>query len=187
VSDLIFFDTETSGIPNWKEPSGGEGQPHIVQLAAVVVDINSREITDSMDVIVEPKGWKIDQDTIDIHGITMDHALEVGVPEEEVLQTFLTMWRGKKRVSFNTTFDNRIIRIATKRYTEENIIDEWKAGDYECAMIKSRKIMGGKNPKLSAAYKHFTGKDLENAHTAMADALACMSIYFAIEDHNDNG
>ena len=34
---------------------------------------------------------------------------------------------------------------------------------------------------LIDAYKHFTGKDLENAHTAMADAEACMEVYFSIE------
>jgi len=184
MSELIFFDTETTGIPDWKIQSDDEKQPHMVQLAAVKVDKESKEIISSIDLIIKPTEWVIPQETIDIHGITNDHAMEVGMSEKNALAIFLEFWGGSKRIAFNTTFDNRIIRIATKRYANESIIDNWKAGDYECAMIKARKIMGGKNPKLSAAYKHFTGKDLENAHTAMADALACMSIYFAIEDDN---
>ena len=182
MSEIIFFDTETSGIPDWKLPSGGKEQPHLVQLAALVVDSESREIIQSMDHIIKPDDWKIKQDTIDVHGITTDHALEVGLPEKDVLEEFLEMWDGKKRIAFNTTFDNRIIRIATKRYTNDKIIDYWYTGNYECAMQAARKIMKSKVPKLAEAYKFFTGKDLQDAHTAMGDAKACMELYFAIKD-----
>ena len=34
----IFYDTETTGIPLFSEPSEHPGQPHIVQLAACLVD-----------------------------------------------------------------------------------------------------------------------------------------------------
>lgn len=185
MSEIIFFDTETTGLPNWKEPSGDKVQPHIVQLAAVQVDEDSKEIIQSINLIVKPDGWEIPQETIDIHGITTEMAMDVGISETDVLEIFLQLWRMKKRVAFNTTFDNRIIRIATKRYAGEAVINSWKEGEYECAMIASRKIMGGKNPKLTAAYKHFTGKDLENAHSAMADTLACMEVYFSIKNHNE--
>lgn len=181
MSELIFFDTETTGIPDWKIQSDDEKQPHIVQLAAVQVDEESKEIIQSINLIIRPDGWEIPKETIDIHGITNEQALKVGIPEKDVLEIFLNLWHGNKRIAFNTTFDNRIIRIATKRYSDEQMIEMWKSGDYECAMIKSRKVMGGKNPKLTAAYKHFTGKDLEDAHSAIADTLACMEIYFAIE------
>ena len=180
--NIIFFDLETTGLPNWKTPSGGEDQPHIVQLAAVQVDIESRKVIQSIDLIVKPDGWEIPQETIDVHGITNEHALAVGIPEKDVLEIFLNLWHGNKRVAYNTTFDNRIIRIATKRYSDEQMIEYWKGGDYECAMMMSKKAMGVNSVKLVEAYKHFTGKELENTHSAMADTLACMEVYFEIKD-----
>ncbi len=45
-------------------------------------------------------------------------------------------------------------------------------------MLKSNKIMGVKNPKLTEAYKNFTGEELEGAHNAWEDMKACIEIYF---------
>ncbi|MCK5640646.1 MAG: 3'-5' exonuclease, partial [Gammaproteobacteria bacterium] len=89
------------------------------------------------------------------------------------------------RVAHNTTFDNRIIRIALKRYMRDLIADdEWKDRElYFCTHINSKKIMGGKSGQtLEEAYKHFTGNVLEGAHNAMVDTLACMEIYWAMQD-----
>ncbi len=183
MSKIIFLDTETTGIPLWQEPSGGENQPHIVQLAALLVDEDSRKIIQSMDVIVKPIDWEIPEDTVEVHGITQELALEVGLPEPLVIDMFMALYEGRKRVAFNTTFDNRIIRIGIKRYFSEETADAWKAGDYECAMIMSKPLVGMKKyPKLTEAYQHFFGKELEDAHSAMADTKACMDIYFAIKD-----
>lgn len=37
-----------------------------------------------------------------------------------------------------------------------------------------------KNPSLAESYKHYTGKDLVGAHSALIDAQACAEVYFAI-------
>ena len=178
--ELLGFDTETTGLPNWQTPSGGEDQPHMVQLAALRVDSETQEVKQSLDIIIKPDGWIIPEETIEVHGITQEYAMDVGVPEDLALEMFLAMHEGcEKRIAFNTTFDNRIIRIATKRYLHEPLQEKWKEAPYECAMDLSRKVMGGKNPKLSAAYKHFIGKELEGAHNALVDTSACMEVYFA--------
>lgn len=178
-----IFDTETTGIPEWQKPSGDDCQPHLVQLAAHQVDVENEKVIQTMDVIIKPDGWEIPQETIDVHGITMEHAMDVGIPEKMALEMFLELWGGNLRVAYNTTFDNRMIRIGTKRYFDESVINAWKEGEYECAMIASKKAMGlSKNQKLGVAYKHFTGKDLQDAHTAIADVNACMEIYFAIKN-----
>jgi len=188
MSKLILpFDTETTGIPDWKTPSGGENQPHIVQLAAHLVDEDTREIKETMNVIIKPDGWSWDSDdeAFKTHGITMEQARDQGIPEPEALGMFLDMWeKCDTRIAFNTTFDNRIIRIAIKRYLEEEReAEKWKAGKYFCTMINAKKIMGGKNPKLGVAYQHLIGKELEGAHDALVDVNACLELYFAIQDY----
>ncbi|HHS83672.1 MAG TPA: 3'-5' exonuclease [Gammaproteobacteria bacterium] len=184
---ILGFDTETTGLPDWKAPSGDECQPHIVQLAAQLIETDNKEVIQSMDVIVRPDGWDITQETIDVHGITQEHAMDVGIPEKMALEMFLELWNGRKRIAFNSTFDNRIIRIGTKRYFGEDVIARWKEGkqgdEWECMMLAARKIMGGKQPKLTEAYKHFTGQELEGAHRAMADTEAMMSVYWAVKAH----
>jgi len=180
VSAIFVFDTETTGIPNWKIPSDDPSQPHIVQVAGLIVDTDTSAIIQTLDVIVKPDGWTIKPEMTEIHGITNEHALDVGVPESLVVAMVLHMAEGRKRVAFNTTFDNRIIRIAAKRFFNHQVADVWKAGEYECAMIGARKIMGGKTPTLAAAYQHFTGSELDNAHNAMADTMAALEVYFAI-------
>ncbi len=180
----VFFDTETTGIPDWKIPSGDPKQPHLTQIAAIVVDLNTRETINSIDLIVQPNGWEIPQECADLNGITTQYAKAHGMPEEMVVGLFLALWSGHKRFAYNTTFDNRIIRIATKRYFEAAAQDLWKAGPYECQMMAARKFLGGKNPKLHVALKEICGTDLVGAHTAMADTIACKDIYFALQDKN---
>lgn len=179
---ILGFDTETTGLPIWGKPSGDDIQPHMVSISAGLFDDDTEQLLQSMNVIIKPNEWEIPQETIDVHGITFEQAMDVGVTEETALNMFLELWGGRTRVAYGSTFDNRIIRIATKRYCSDLIIDEWKQGsqgeEWKCMMIKSKKRMGGKQPKLFEAFKHFTGNDLENAHTAWADMMACMDIYF---------
>jgi len=72
---IMPFDTETSGIPIWKEPSESECQPHLVQLAAILVEPDSREIKQEIDVIIKPDGWIIPDEVAEIHGITTERAI----------------------------------------------------------------------------------------------------------------
>ena len=79
MSLLFFYDTETSGLPDWKSPSEAEHQPHIVQAAGAIVDSESRETIASVEWIAKPDGWVIPDEVAAIHGITTERALqEVG-------------------------------------------------------------------------------------------------------------
>ena len=179
--NILPFDTETTGIPDWPARSNSPHQPHIVQLAAVLVDTSGAYINESMNVIVRPDGWEIPQDMIDIHGITLEKAMDEGIAEADALEQFMCLYRRTDwRIAHNTTFDNRMIRIAMKRYDPDGVSDaDWKdKTKYYCTLQNSKKIMGGKDGHtLAECYLHFTGKVLEGAHDAMVDTRACLEIY----------
>lgn len=190
---ILPFDTETTGLPDWKSPSDALHQPHIVQLSAHLVDAESRSILQTLDVIIKPDGWDIPplDDPANVHGITTEFAHDVGISEKLAVEMLVDMLGDNLRVAHNTTFDNLIIRIALKRYLGDEIADKWKAGDYHCTMQQAKPIMkmkfaqrgGIKPPKLTEAYEFFMGKPLVNAHTAIADTNACLSIFWAMQDH----
>ena len=190
AKNLFFFDTETTGVPVWKEPSEGDNQPHLVQIAAELVDNESREVIESMDVIIRPDGWTIPEETIELHGITEKIASEQGIPEKEAVQMFLNMHnKAILRVAHNKTFDERLIRIALKRYYDDIDSEEpqpsdiWKAGEGFCTMWKTKKALGLKKiPTLAEALEGLTGRKLEGAHNAENDTKACRDIYFALMD-----
>ncbi|OIR02588.1 DNA polymerase III PolC-type [mine drainage metagenome] len=197
----LVYDTETTGLPLFNEPSEDPRQPHIVQLAAILVDLGTEKSITAMDVIVRPDGWTIPKEVADIHGITTEHAMDVGIPEALAIDMLLAMWGGRLRIAHNETFDARIVRIALKRLVDSRdpslvipLSDEWKDGPSECTARMATPILklpptekmiaaGRKHHKtanLSEAYRYFTGKELENAHSAMADVEACSEIYFAM-------
>jgi len=194
----FFYDTETSGLPKFGLPSEHPEQPHIVQLAAALVDLDSREIVAGLDVIVRPDGWVIPDEVAAVHGITTEHATAAGVPESLALSLFLELWGRRKRIAHNEQFDARIIRIAQHRAGElEADLDAWKNGTAECTarlatpIVKApptaKMLAAGrthyKTANLGEAVQFFTGKPLEKAHSAMADVLGCIAVYFAIQDH----
>ena len=181
MKKIFVYDTETTGLPNWKEPSESEVQPHLVQLAGVLVDFETEEVIQSIDVIIKPDGWEIPTETSDIHGITTEYALEHGVSEMFAVAMLKMICGDATRIAYNKTFDQRIIRIAMKRYMSEEAIEQWAVkDDHLCAMQMARKHMGGKMPKLAEAYKAICGKELINAHSAMADTLAAKDIYLKL-------
>ena len=191
----LAFDTETTGLPLFKEPSEHPDQPHIVQLAAVLVELDTRRELACMDVIVKPEGWTIPAEVSAIHGITQEHALDVGIPEAVAVEMLLALWAQRTRIAHNEQFDARIVRIACMRHAPA-FADSWKAGHAECTQLLSTPILnlpptekmkraGFNRPKsanLGEAYEFFTGRKLENAHSAMADTRACLEVFHAVKN-----
>lgn len=194
----LFYDTETTGIPLYDQPSDDPRQPHIVQLGAILVDLDARKEIACLDLIVKPDGWEIPADTTQVHGITTEHARDVGVPESLAVDMLLALCGQRKRIGHNEPFDARLLRIALKRFADPRNIsaatlpsDIWKAGASECTqrictplLTTHRKAQGlkGKTCSLAEAHELLLGKPIEGAHSAIADARSCMSVYFAIQD-----
>lgn len=198
MPEKLFFDTETTGLPRYNEPSDDPGQPHIVQLAACLVDTDTRKVVASLDLIVKPDGWEIPEAATAIHGITHEHAMRFGVPEALAVDAFMGMWAHRTRVGHNESFDARILRIALKRYVdprtpgaEQAMSDIWKAGAAECTQRMATPLLTahlhskgqkGKTSSLAEAHELVVGHPLQGAHSAMGDTLGCMAVYFGIQD-----
>lgn len=196
MNTALFYDTETTGLPLFSEPSEDPRQPHIVQLAAQLVDLDTHAQLAAFDVIVRPDGWTIPDDVVAVHGITTERAAALGVSESMALGMLLELWHEadpRTRIAHNETFDARIVRIALMRYEDQGLADRWKAAPARCTATMTTPLCklpptpkmlaaGRKNfktPNLGEAYRHFTGLELANAHTAGADVDACRLVYFA--------
>ena len=192
----LFYDSETSGLPLFSEPSEDPRQPHIVQLGARLVDLEDRKIISTLDVVISPEGWEIPDDVAAIHGITTEQARAVGVSESLALGMLLDLWgNAETRIGHNEQFDARIVRIAQHRFDCSDL-EVWKDGAAECTQrlatpilklpptdkMKRAGFIKNKSANLGEAYRFFTGRDLVGAHTARADADASKAVYFAIVD-----
>ncbi|MGH8158413.1 MAG: 3'-5' exonuclease [Rhodanobacter sp.] len=207
---ILPFDTETSGLPDWNQPSEAPQQPHLVEIAALLFD-NGREM-DSFHAIVRPSGWSWDEndEAFKTHGITMERAMDEGIPEADALAQFLAMnARSDMRVAHNESFDARILRIAIKRYgggvsgwemltqdERDALADAFKAAPKYCTLNASKPVLklpptekmlanprfrnSYKPPNLQEAHKHFFGTEFDGSHSALADARACARVYFEL-------
>lgn len=179
---VLFYDTETTDLPLFEQPSSDPRQPHLVQVAAALVDVVAGHDIASFNLLVRPDGWESTPEALAVHGITTEHANANGVPEYLVVRVLLDLWRAADvRVGHAESFDARMMRIALKRFASDEIADQWKAGAAECthkqakALIPDLPKAGGGS--LRAVYRHFFGTDFDNAHSAEADMRACQLIW----------
>ncbi len=193
MAKLVFLDTETSSMVKWKLNSSADIQPHIVQLAEILVDEDTREEVERMSVLVRPDGWEMEQEALDVHHITMERCMDEGIPEAEALEQFISMWnRCERRVAHNQPFDARVIRTATFRFGDADLQSSWKGGANECTQKMSTKVVNAhqkardpghkhKTTSLAEAHQFFLGEPVDGAHDALVDAEACMRVYWAVK------
>jgi DNA polymerase-3 subunit epsilon len=142
MNTALFFDSETTGLPLFKEPSEDPRQPHIVQLGALLVDVDTRKVLSSLDLISRPEGWTIPDEVVAVHGITTEKATAVGVDESLAVELMLDMHsRAKFRVAHNEGFDARIVRIALMRFFGQKEADAWKEAPAQCTAEQATPIM----------------------------------------------
>lgn len=194
---VLIFDTETTGLPIFKESSSHPDQPHIVQLAAILED-DDGNIRSMLNCIIKPDGkWQMAPEALAVHGITPEIAERYGLPEKEIYSLFWNMiGQADTLVAHNLSFDFFMLRIAAKR----NDLLEPKDIKIKkfCTVTESKNILqlpptermvmasinGFKSSNLNEAYQYFYGQEIVGAHNAMNDAKYCRKIYHAIKKAN---
>lgn len=196
---LMIYDTETTGLPDWRSPSDAPHQPHPVQLAALLADTDSREVVEETNLIVRPDGWTIPDEVSALHGITTERALAEGIPEGLVVNEYVRFHdRALAGISaYGISFDERIMRIAMLRDGLSRAdIEAREARPKFCVMRACTPICKlpptdammatgrrtFKTPKLEEAIRHFFDEGLDGAHDAMVDVRATLRLYWHLKD-----
>jgi DNA polymerase III epsilon subunit-like protein len=185
----LIWDTESSGLSNFKAPPSDPSQPHIVQLAALLVDDDGREV-DSMNTLIKPVGWSIPPDATRVHGISTAEAAEKGIPIKDALAKFsLLKKQANVIIGHNIEFDRFLYLLEVFRGWGKWI--EWAIPKEKCfcTMLATKNILklpgrygDFKYPKLMESYKFAFKKEFDDAHDALADVRATKEIYFWLKN-----
>ena len=192
MTAYLFFDTETTGLIDYKKELSDPSQPRITQLAALLTDEDGNEL-DRMMEYVEPDGWEVPPEITALNGTTTDKLQMLGQPMTKVLARFNEMKeRCTHRIGHNVSFDKQMLAREAFAY---DLPHDSSGKESLCTMKMAKGIVslpaskkmneagmrGSKPPKLQEAYQYFFGKPFDKAHDAMADVIACKEVFFAIK------
>lgn len=191
ISDVLFLDTETTGIPDRsaKWDVDFDSYPHVVQIAWL-------HGCKAENHIIRPDGWEIPDETVAVHGITTEYAKENGEPFAAVVDMLIQDCHEAGLIcGHNIHFDTQIVKANILRELGREYYD---ANDVESALFKGKRIdtmrptmkwvdarmANGrlKFPNLTELYSRcFPGESFP-AHDAMEDVKAvarCLPVILA--------
>lgn len=180
MKNVLFFDTETTGIPqkDAKWDVDFMAFPHIVSIAWI---LNDKE----KQFIIKPDGWTIPEAATAIHGITTEQAVKEGVPFDKVIMEFIEDCNAAHLlVGYNMYFDTSIIKANVLR----EIGQEYYNAECEDALYKGKRVDPMKKvikfvgvkfensnrlkyPKLTELYYKLFEEEFD-AHQALSDVKA---------------
>lgn len=177
----IAWDTETTGLPMVRTNATKDNthlfdKCRIVSLAFVMYSTKGRELS-SYHAVVYPDTFQVT--ATEIHGITHDHALMYGKKFEEIYDDLVKAMKGHKLVAHNSNFDENA--LFSECYRRGLSVEPFEAVTFVCTLNLVTELYL-KPKKLEVIYKELTGKSLDDAHNALADARACGEVYPLLRD-----
>ncbi|AIB11814.1 hypothetical protein ABAZ39_07345 [Azospirillum argentinense] len=186
---ILFFDTETTGLVDFRADPTADHQPHLVQFAALLTEMDGTERA-SVNLLVRPAGWEIPDAAAAVHGITTEVAERGGVPLRSVLSVFWGMLqRAEIVIGHNVPFDLAVMDAA--RHRAQVPVDVYSVPSF-CTMrtatplakvlhANPRHDRDWKWPKLEECFRVFFNEPLDGAHDALVDVRACARLYFHLQ------
>ena len=163
MRNIVAFDVETTGTDTSKDA--------IIQLAAVKFDKDFNRL-DSYCCYVKPmEDFEIAPGALEKHGLTKEFILDNGMPSNGVMEVFNAFCKDCDMLSYNgNTFDIKFIDKEMKAAGIEFSLDRvfYDSMKYEI-MLHPR--------HLENVYKNYTGRDLDDAHNALADVNATIEVF----------
>jgi len=188
---ILFFDTETTGLPkNWKAPVEQiDNWPRLVQIAWQVYN-HEGDLLEEHEYVIKPVGFIIPSAASDVHKISTEKALEIGVDLLTILKVFSSSVKDcGLLVAHNYSFDYNIMGSELIRNGLENTLRE---KEYICTMKASTDFCkipspnGYKWPKLEELYYKLFQESF-NAHDALDDIKATAKCFWKLNETGEAG
>lgn len=193
--NVLYFDTETTGLPKASKPYNHPEQPHITQLG-FIHEVNGHDAM-VVDTLIKPDNWPIQKDSgtgigqiaSDLTGITQDMCEESGIPIADAVEMFILAAENSDFiVCHNVAFDTKLIGMEYNRLRPEvspktvlcgrPTICTMLAATPVCRLPKGDgKGSGHKWPKLIEAMQFFFNEGLDGAHSAIIDIIATRRVF----------
>lgn len=196
---FLFFDVETNDMPNWRMPADHPSQARIVQVGAVLTDVNFTELA-VLDCLVKPDGWRMAPGAQGAHGISIERCRAEGLPIADVVDAFDGMADTLQDAdgtlcAFNIRFDNKLVRGERRRIGRADRFgvvrefDAMRGATPVCKMPPTPAMMrsgrfGPKTPKLGEAHEILLGSKMVGAHDALSDVRATIGIVRCLRDQH---
>lgn len=194
----LVFDLETTGLPTGISiyELSNYDSCRIVQICWTVVQMRDyRIVEDVKSYFIKPESFIVSDDMFCVkYGMNHSYLTNKGVPLQTVIRELrqdILKWQPSFLMGHNVEFDvlglmSEVYRLY-KDFNRPYELFRNKDGSYPrlfctyqlCSILRDREInlyRHMKTLKLGYLYKALCKKDLQNAHTADADVLACIEI-----------
>lgn len=162
---ITCFDIETTGL--------NPKTDFIIQLAILKFDKKTKSVIKSKTWYVKPAhAYNISPQAEAVHGLSKEFIEKNGVYFKDIIDEVNECIIDSDYLTYNgNNFDVKFMYEEYKRWGKEFPIDGKQFYDsfaMECRF----------NPRdLSSVYKKYTGKDMQDAHDALADVKATMEVF----------
>ena len=192
---MLYFDTETTGIPDRKLPWSHERQPRIVSIAWALDEPAPLGEEYEWHYLIKPNGWTIDESgkAFAAHHISQTKCEAEGRPIHDVLAQFAEAVKDANEIcAYNIDFDIDMTRIECEHtgipwLNFPSRLDILPLAQILCQIPPTEAMLaagrrGFKPPKLAEALKILCKEDFPDAHDVLADVRATIKIRRHIEE-----
>jgi DNA polymerase-3 subunit epsilon len=175
----IVFDTETTGLFDYKKRAHEPGQPRMAEITMIWTDTDLNYVG-KRTLYIKPDGWYMPPHVGKINGLTTDFLHAEGVPVKEALDLVTRAVKaGYAFAAHNVAFDSKVLRGELRRAGMPDLYDEMRVYCTQVGNVGVCKLRnkngGAKMPKLSEALAHCK-IDQMDAHSSPGDAFGVLAI-----------
>lgn len=177
-----IFDTETTGILDYRAPITADHQPDVVQLCAWLAD--KERVYTKINILVHAD-TEIPEGAYEVHRIDRELTKKVGVSRLRACQIMHSFaQKADLLVGHNVEFDIKMMKIAMHREggggksMNKPSFCTMKTSTEICKISNPNRPGSYKWPNLTEAYKKLVDpRGFENAHDAEADVMAAYELF----------